>query len=143
MTTYSSVYDEPVPEHPAMADAELTALAVRNGYHYEIKDYGHAARIASFAGPEYRPVDGGHGHWPRYGIVRQPQIGDLVSKSFNGDTYIVGRVVSVSPTGKVVTTRHDDGRTWTFYRRGLTGAWLNGGMWSLVRGHHEERNPHF
>jgi len=83
--------------------------------------------------------DAGDHCWPRYSVKMAPQVGDEVSYSFNGDTYPCGTITKISDSYKQITT--SEGRK--FYRRKLTGAWINNGTWSLVGGHRHEQNPHF
>lgn len=71
-------------------------------------------------------------------VFRHPQIGDPVSKYFNGDCYPEGEIVKISATGKKVTTSTGE----VFWRKKGTAAWLANGLWSMVMGHREERNPH-
>jgi hypothetical protein len=72
-------------------------------------------------------------------VVEVPKIGDAVSYAFNGDSYPCGYVTKVSKDYRIITTT--DGKR--FFRRRLSGAWVNGGTWSLVPGHRYEQNPSF
>lgn len=135
------------PPRPIPAGQLADEIAKGRCVDWEIVNFIHAATIADLltksTGKLYVPVDREQWTAPRYSVVRVPRVGDLVSKSFNGDTYVVGKVVRVSKSLRRVVVAHlDDGRTWAFYRRRLTASWLLDGMWALVRGHHEERNPH-
>lgn len=87
----------------------------------------------------YIATDAGEHCSPRYDVIEAPAVGDKVSYAFNGDYYPCGTIKSISKSLKLVTTT--EGKK--FYRRGNSGNWLNGGMWSLVNGHRDERNPHF
>jgi hypothetical protein len=99
-----------------------------------------AARANAAAGKDlYIGIDRGEWTSPRFDIMGRPQIGDDVSYAFNGDSYPCGQIAKISDSLKVITTT--TGRR--FYRRRETGSWVNGGTWSLVQGHHNERNPHF
>jgi len=84
-------------------------------------------------------ADAGPHRSPRFSIVTPPAVGDKVSYAFNGDSYPDGEVVRVSKSLRVVTTSTGS----KFYRRRESGAWVQNGTWSLVRGHVSERNPHF
>lgn len=84
-------------------------------------------------------TDSGPGVSPRYDVIRLPTVGDEVSYSFNSDSYPDGKVVSISKSLRVVRT--DKGSA--YYRRGLSGAWVKDGTWSLVHGHINKRNPSF
>lgn len=83
--------------------------------------------------------DAGEYVWPRYSVRTAPKVGDEVSYSFNGDTYPCGTVTKISKDHRIVYT--SEGRN--FYRKKLTGAWINGGTWSLVSGHRHEQNSSF
>lgn len=77
---------------------------------------------------------------PRYDVILAPAVGDAVSYSFNGDSYPDGFISKISASLRVVTT--DTGSV--YYRRKLSGAWIKkGGTWSMIRGHHNDRNPSF
>lgn len=87
----------------------------------------------------YIATDAGPCVSPRYDVQRRPQVGDEVSYGFNGDYYPCGTIVKISPTLKKITTSSGH----TFYRLRQTGSWKMNKTWSLVQGHHDERNPHF
>ena len=84
-------------------------------------------------------VDRGPSTDPRYTVIRTPKVGDPVSRAFNGDYYPDGEIARISPTFKVITTTTGT----RFYRHGQSALWLANGMWSMVRGHRDERNPSF
>lgn len=99
-----------------------------------------AAELTEKSGVEHIATDAGPYHYPQYGVIDAPQVGEKVSYAFNGDYHPCGEIISVSKTKKVVRT--DTGEI--FYRRRLSGCWKRkGGTWSLVRGHIERRNPSF
>lgn len=103
-----------------------------------------AAELSAATGRLYLGTDAGPCVSPRYDVVEAPKVGDKVSKSFNGDSYPCGEVVSVSTSGRTVTARTANGILWKFYRRRLTGSWiLSGGTWSLISGHVSKQNPSF
>lgn len=84
-------------------------------------------------------VDDGPNISPRYKVITQPQVGDQVSYAFNGDYYPDGEIASISTSLRVITT--STGKR--YYRRGQSNHWIQtGGTWSLIHGHHDERNPH-
>jgi len=72
-------------------------------------------------------------------IVTLPVVGDDVSYGFNGDFYPCGHITNISKSLRIITT--SSGKK--FWRKRQTGSWLNDGMWSLVRGTHNDRNPEF
>ncbi|BES53148.1 hypothetical protein [Aeromonas phage phiWae14] len=83
-------------------------------------------------------VDRGEWVSPRFDVVRMPQVGDEVSRSFNGDYYPEGTIVKISKSLQITTSTGK-----TFYRRKKTGTWLYSKMWGLVQGHHNKWNPEF
>ena len=109
----------------------------------DMKTPADAERIAREAyrltGRWYLPVDAGEWTSPRYDVIEAPTVGAEVSKGFNGDYYPCGKIVSVSATFKKVTT--DQGMS--FYRRGQSATWLEGGIWVMVSGRKSELNPSF
>jgi hypothetical protein len=108
----------------------------------DIRNFHEAYLLAESAtklsGKRYIPTDAGEHVAPRFDVKEAPAVGDLVSHSFNGDSYPDGVIVKISKTLKVVTT--STGKR--YHRRGLTGSWVNNG-WSLVPGHRYTQNPHF
>ena len=119
-------------------------------YRGDIKDFSHATKLAEQAnaltdsklcGKLYLPCDKGDWIHPRYEVVLAPRVGAPVSYSFNGDTYPDGYIVKVGGTdcSRVYT---DTGSVYN--RRRKSASWIKrGGTWSLVQGHHHERNPSF
>lgn len=87
---------------------------------------------------EFLPVDRGQWVRPQFAIEEKPQLLDEVSKSFNGDSYPVGRISRISKTFKRIET--SDGYVFT---RQKNGGWRCGGTWWLIKGVVNERNPHF
>lgn len=85
------------------------------------------------------PVDSGSGSYPRFDVIRAPRVGDLVSQSFNGDSYPRGKIVKISKTLKKITT--DTGHI--FWRNGNSGQWLVNRYASMIQGHVREQNPGF
>lgn len=106
-----------------------------------IKDFVHAEQLASqltaVTGTVYIPVDRGNYCSPRFDVSRCPAVGDEVSRGFNGDYYPCGTIIKVSKTFKRITTSAGH----SFYRRGKDACWKSDGMWSLVAGHHTDKNP--
>ena len=84
----------------------------------------------------YLATDEGPSHSPQYDVVRAPRPGDLVSSSFNGDSYPEGEVVRVSASFRRVET--STGKV--YYRRRASGSWIADGTWFLVEGHVRQTN---
>lgn len=77
---------------------------------------------------------------PKWDVVQAPRVGDEVSKGFNGDYYPQGKIKSISKGYKVIILENG----LRFYRKGGAARWVqSGGTWALIRGVHDERNPHF
>jgi hypothetical protein len=108
---------------------------------HDIKTWDDAVKLATEAGPDWIPTET-EGWSPRFGVTQPPKVGDKVSYAFNGDYYPDGEVVSVG-TGPRMTVTTSSGRRYNRFRK--TGTWRSsgGGTWSLVQGHHDQRNPHF
>ena len=100
---------------------------------------GLATQVTALTGDLHVGVDNGQGHYPRYDIIRAPAVGDKVSYGFNGDYYPDGEIVRMTNTLNVITSTGG-----TYRRRKNSASWRRaGGTWSLIQGHHNERNPHF
>lgn len=103
----------------------------------------HANSLASYltamTGETYLGADEGSGTYPRYRVVKAPKIGDLVSRTFNGDTYPCGEIIKITPTWIVTTS---EGTKFRRYKD--TGGWREAGrgFW-MIGGHVYEQNPHF
>lgn len=110
---------------------------------HDLTSYGQAADVAAYltetTGRLHIATDAGEWVYPRYDVIEPPKVGDEVSYAFNGDYYPCGEIVSISESLKVIKT--SSGKR--FYRRKLTGAWLNNGTWSLIPGHVSRLNPEF
>lgn len=107
---------------------------------WEIKSFEHALEIANAASRLTRKpllaVDNGASVSPRYDVIFAPQIGEEVSKGFNGDYYPCGKITKISKSYKRIET--DQGTT--FYRRRETDGWYEGGApYAMVQGIHNER----
>lgn len=87
----------------------------------------------------YIAVDSGEHVRPRYDVIEVPQIGDPVSRAFNGDYREAGHIAKISKSLKIITT--DTGVR--FFRRKQTAKWIESGTWSMVHGHKSELNPSF
>jgi hypothetical protein len=125
-------------EYPGEERAALT-FETRNDW----KSFGRAevvaAQLSLATGTKYIATDAGPHVSPRYDVIACPQVGQEVSKEFNGDSYPEGVIVSISPT----LWRIETSTGATFFRRGKSGTWLESGTWSLTRGHVDKRNPSF
>ena len=119
------------------------ASAVAKESFHDIESMEEATLLAAFltdqSGHRFIAIDRGDWHWPQYGVIAAPRIGEPVSISFNGDRYPCGRIKSISKTMKVITTTN--GRT--FYRRKQSAAWINDGTWTLIAGHISTLNESF
>lgn len=98
-----------------------------------------ADKATAFTGKLHIATDAGAHTSPRYDVVAAPVVGDEVSRYFNGDAYPAGKIAKISKTLFKVTT--DTGIV--FYRVKGTGKWVNNGTWSMVSGHHNDKNPSF
>lgn len=87
----------------------------------------------------YLFVDRGESVSPRFSVCVKPEVGDEVSKSFNGDSYPVGKITKVSESGRRVETSSGT----VFYRKRETASWVNKGMWFMIAGSISEWNPSF
>lgn len=120
--------------------------AIDKDYYYRINRFSSMKQTEEYAkelelktGDKYLPCDYGSHRSPRFEVVRLPKVGEPVSKSFNGDSYPEGVIVSVSKTYRKITTSTG----LSFYRVGMTGGWRENGTWWLTPGHINERNPCF
>jgi hypothetical protein len=122
--------------HPSSQAREWT-------YRGEFPTFDHATAIAAsatkYAGKLYLATDAGAHTSPRYDVIEAPQVGDDVSKGFNGDRYPEGTITKISASYKRIETSTGV----VFHRRRQTGAWVEAGTWTLVRGHHYTQNPSF
>ena len=90
----------------------------------------------------YIATDAGGHVSPRYDVIEAPKVGDAVSYEFNGDSYPCGHITAISDSlRRIVATEGTTQRV--FWRRKQTGAWINGGTWSLRPGHTYKQNPSF
>jgi hypothetical protein len=107
-------------------------------YMHDFKSFEQAFEVAEaaskFAGVDYIATES-NGYFE---VIQAPQILDLVSYYFNGDSYPCGHIKSISKTMKKITT--NEGKV--FYRRKLSGSWVMNNTWSMISGHHYEQNPH-
>lgn len=76
---------------------------------------------------------------PRFDVIAMVQVGDEVSRRFNGDSYPAGKVVKISKSLRRVEA--EDGTV--FFRVGRSDSWRANGTWFMARGKHNERNPSF
>jgi hypothetical protein len=110
---------------------------------HDFKTFEQAQEVADaasrFEGVDYIATDAGDYCSPRYDVIKAPQHLAPVSYCFNGDSYPCGHIKTISKTLKKITTTTGK----TFYRKRNTGCWVSHGIWSMVQGHVEARNPHF
>jgi len=102
-------------------------------------DLNIAAMKPGEAGVRYIATDCGPNVSPRFDVIEVPAQGDKVSRYFNGDSYPAGTIKSISESLRRIETT--DGTV--FWRRQNSGSWVANGTWSMIDGHHEDRNPHF
>ncbi len=132
-------------DHEQARKSKSNGLLVLSRHDFETFEQAEsAAELANDrAGDEviYIATDGGRGLWPRFDVQTIPQVGDFVSRGFNGDYYPVGTIVSVGAGKRMVVTT-DNGSKFNRFRK--TGTWkeINGGF-SMVRGNIDKRNPSF
>jgi hypothetical protein len=110
--------------------------------HYGVSTFEAAVALAELLGAPYTAADHGPHTHPRYTVFVMPHVGDAVSYSFNGDSYPDGEIVKVGTGPKAVIVTSTGSR---YYRNGPHApSWTKqGGTWSLISGHHNERNPSF
>lgn len=98
-----------------------------------------AEQVSVLTGKKWLGTDATESTSPRYDVQEAPAIGDLVSRSFNGDSHPEGEIVKISPTWRITTSTGVK-----FSRRKNTGSWKPiGGYGGMISGHHNDRNPHF
>lgn len=109
-----------------------------------------ARKLTESYGVPFWAEDRGEWCHPRLAVMRAFQIGEPVSYGFNGDSYVAGRISGFSGAGddvigyRIITVEAPGGLKTRYYRRKLTGSWVNeGGTWTLQHGWHNDRNPHF
>lgn len=102
-----------------------------------------AEQIASDAtkltGNLHVACDRGELTWPRFDVIAMPQVGDEVSRCFNGDCYPAGKIVRISESLRRVYT--SDGTV--FWRVHESDSWRANGTWFMALGCRDERNPSF
>lgn len=113
----------------------------------DIDSFMMAQQIADSASllgcAKYMATDNGPDVSPRFNVIECPSYNSECSMGFNGDFYPVGKIVRISSKKdyKVITVNGPRGLM-RFYRRKLSGAWLNKGF-SLVPGVISKWNPEF
>jgi hypothetical protein len=110
---------------------------------WEIKSFKQAESLAKqkteVEEKLHIPINHGDHVYPQFDVLEAPAVGDEISRGFNGDYYPCGKIARISKTMKVITST--DGHK--FYRRGESSSWVNNGTWSMIKGHHDDKNPHF
>lgn len=125
-------------------DPQLFEEGTKLVSHWNYTSFEQVTKLAqeltvAIAGELFLPTDAGEHVSPRYDVIKAPKVGDKVSYAFNGDCYVCGKIIGISPSYRLITT--DSGKT--FYRKRLTGTWLYNKTWALVNGHHYTQNPEF
>lgn len=112
---------------------------------HEIGCFDIAEQIAKDAtklsGDLYLVSDAGDHVHPRFDVFKAPQVGDAVSKEFNGDAYSCGKIVSIG-NGPTMLIKTDTNQTFK-RRNSRAGSWAAGSVtspFSMVPGHVEKRN---
>jgi hypothetical protein len=120
-------------------EAKRLILSVRHDLASFDQATDMAAELSQATGAKFIPTDAGEWVYPRYDVIELPKVGSKVSYAFNGDYYPCGEISAISASLKIITTTTGK----KFYRRRLSGAWVNDGTWSLIPGHVNRRNPEF
>ena len=142
--------------NPRLTRDDLKALGLAgplNGQHlgegfHRIDSYSDAEVIAmemtTRSGRLFIAEDRGDHTRPRYAVVQAPRVGDKASYGFNGDSYECGYITKISGQNMRRIETTEEGRpTRVFWRRKLSSSWKYDQTWSLMVGHHNERNPEF
>lgn len=87
----------------------------------------------------FLPVDHGTNSSSRFSVCVAPKIGSPVSRGYNGDYTPEGEITKISKSYRRVETSTGC----VFYRKHKTATWKASGTWSMVGGHHNDRNPSF
>lgn len=96
-----------------------------------------AEECTALTGKAHLAVDAGEWCSPRFDVMEAPDIGDPVSKAFNGDKYQEGVIFKITPTWQIKTS------TGKIFRRHKNSAcWKDSNGYGMISGHHDERNPH-
>jgi len=120
-------YDEAKTTPDYKSKAEVDALALR---------------LTAMSGKHWIGFDDGPGTSHQFGVMEVPRIGDDVSYGFNGDYRPCGKITKITK-GLRITATDEKGHTMVFNRKKETSGWKRvGGTWWLVKGIHDERNPH-
>lgn len=98
-----------------------------------------AAQSTTLTGELFLPYDEGSSTWPRFGIFTPPTVGDDVSYGFNGDYYYDSKIARITKNWMIIT---ENGTRYNRVRK-TSGFKKVGGTWWMVKGIHNEQNPHF
>lgn len=142
-----------LPQRPDLSGGQLPD-AIRDLIYpipnHDIRSAEAAAeKLTVLLGFPFWPEDRGNGVSPRYGVRPGFRIGEPVSRAFNGDYYPVGFITKMSGQGnekigfRRIEVTDTNGKVRVFWRRDMSGSWINAGMWSLVPGWHNDQNPEF
>lgn len=123
---------------PAYDDRKLWVS--RHDFH----TYDVAQDIATVAndlnnGKHYVATDAGEWCRPQFDVIEVPAVGEKVSYAFNGDSYPDGVITKITDSLRIITTSTGS----KYYRKRLTGTWKLRKTWSMISGHHNDRNPSF
>ena len=114
----------------------------------DVPSYEYAVKLATSAAANLKKnfiaVDNGPAVHPQFDVIEAPAVGDDVSKGFNGDYYPIGKIVKISGANQRIVTVDGPYGLLKFYRRRLTGSWVqSGGTWGLVAGIVDRLSPEF
>lgn len=134
-------YQEGIPVEPFSYTYEFGVLVNRDGWmnRNDFKSFAHAEMLAddlnALGCVQFMPVSWNEG----WDIIKTPQIGDDVSRGFNGDVYPCGKITKITPSFQITTsTGHK------FRRVKDTGKWVEiGGSFYMIPGVVSKLNPHF
>lgn len=124
---------------PSVEGYDHTGFETRNDWKTLERAKEVAAQLTEASGRLFIGTDAGPNVSPRYDVIDAPVLGAPVSKAFNGDYYPEGEITKISKSLKRVETSTGA----VFFRRRESGAWIEGGTWSMVPGHVSRRNPSF
>lgn len=132
--------------HVVEVSKECPAYDDRNNWlsRHDFKTFFEAETICTAAnlnttGKRYIATDAGAWCSPQFDVIEMPVVGEKVSYAFNGDSRPDGVITKITESLRVITTSTGN----KYYRKKLTGSWKLRKTWSMISGHHNERNTSF